>query len=273
MEKNILFYHFYTPLHYGSGTTLSFVDLPIEREAHTKFPVLPATGIKGVFRASYEALKKQNLEVLFGKGDEEGSLIFTDGSILLFPVKSAKGVFSYVTCPFVLKRFARDLNLLEKNLNLEFNEKLLDDEVLVTKGSGVVIESNAKKYVVLEEFTFKAKEVENVIEKIPLPVGVDRTKISIISDDMFSYFVLNSTEINARIRIDQKTGTVGGSALWYEELVPEDTVFYSLVLNRFGDESLSKEFLNFVTEEQKIFQFGGDETLGRGFAKVQKLEV
>ena len=80
MSNLALFYHFYTPLHFGSGTTLSYVDLPVQRESHTDYPVMPSTGIKGVFRACYEMVKGEDkAEKLFGKGDEEGELIFTDG--------------------------------------------------------------------------------------------------------------------------------------------------------------------------------------------------
>ncbi|MGB9873676.1 MAG: RAMP superfamily CRISPR-associated protein, partial [Hydrogenobacter sp.] len=45
-----------TPLHVGTGTGLGYVDLPIYREAHTDFPSIPASAIKGVLR-TYEIRK------------------------------------------------------------------------------------------------------------------------------------------------------------------------------------------------------------------------
>ena len=43
-----------TPTHCGSGQAAGAVDLPIIREAHTRFPILPATAIKGVARQFVE---------------------------------------------------------------------------------------------------------------------------------------------------------------------------------------------------------------------------
>ena len=100
----------------------------------------------------------------------------------------------------------------------------------------------------------------NLREEIP------DSRIAIISNERFRYFVKNHTEVNARIRIDQTTGTVGSGALWYEELVPAETVFYNLILSRTDEQKNLEKIEKFLNE--KIFQFGGDETLGRGFTKV-----
>ena len=43
---------FYTlsPLHAGSGQAVGAVDLPIQRERHTGWPHVQASGVKGAFR-------------------------------------------------------------------------------------------------------------------------------------------------------------------------------------------------------------------------------
>ncbi|MCX8167300.1 MAG: type III-B CRISPR module RAMP protein Cmr4, partial [Candidatus Micrarchaeota archaeon] len=225
---------------------------------HTDYPVMPSTGIKGVFRACY----KSATEELFGKGDEEGSLIFTDGKILFFPVKSARGVFVWITCPFVLDRFKRDMSIVNKDINIE-DIKFDNDEQAYVFSDNVLVNN----HLILEELSFQKKDKVKLNWLDTFNIGIDKSKLAIISDDMFKYLVKNSTEINARIRIDQETGTAQEGALWYEELVPAETVFYSLVLER---KSGSVEKLKkFICDDQKsFFQFGGDETLGRGFAKV-----
>lgn len=264
MSNLALFYHFYTPLHYGSGTTLSYVDLPVQREIHTNFPEMPSTGIKGVFRASYEANDSQDVERLFGKGDEEGGLIFTDGKILFFPVKSARGVFVWITCPMVLERFERDIRMVKDDFSVGLeNLKFDNDEQVFVVDEKILING----YLILEELSFQKKNAYDIRWIDNLNIGIDKARIAIISNDMFTYFVKNATEINARIRIDQTKGTASEGALWYEELVPAESVFYSLVIERKA-ETLAA-FKNFLTNVSKgIFQFGGDETLGRGFAKV-----
>ncbi len=301
-EKKIAFYHCHTPLHIGSGTTLDVIDLPIQREAHTNFPVMPSSSIKGVIRAEY-GLKKTGFPTnedfpekpedcpsnidenkckeffeIFGYGDKEGNIIFTDGKILLFPVKSVKGVFAWITCPLVLERFVRDigesLNLTEEIKKINDNEAIAGKDILIGDENSNNNGSN-EKYLVLEEISFKVSNnntniLNNIISQLPnnLKNEIPANKVAIISNERFSYFVKNHTEVNARIRIDQTTGTVDKTTggLWYEELVPAETVFYNLILSRTDEQKNLEKIQKFMNE--KIFQFGGDETLGRGFTKV-----
>jgi len=251
-----VFYHVLTPMHIGSGTTLSLIDLPIQREVHTDFPVMPSSAIKGVIRASFN---EQEQEDIFGKGDEEGKVIFTDGKILLFPVKSLKGVFVWITSPYVLERFKRDTEI-----NVEI-PKVEKDNAVVSSNKVLMNNNN----LVLEEFTFNATINENLKKlKEIIKCEIDESKIAVVSDDVFKFFVKNYTEVNARIKIDQEKGTVQNGGLWYEELLPAETVFYGCIGARKKEEH--KEQLNKVIGKinNQTLQFGGDETLGRGFTKI-----
>jgi len=251
-----VFYHVLTPMHIGSGTTLSLIDLPIQREVHTDFPVMPSSAIKGVIRASFN---EQEQEDIFGKGDEEGKVIFTDGKILLFPVKSLKGVFVWITSPYVLERFKRDTEI-----NVEI-PKVEKDNVVVSSNKVLMNNNN----LVLEEFTFNATINENLKKlKEITKCEIDENKIAVVSDDVFKFFVKNYTEVNARIKIDQEKGTVQNGGLWYEELLPAETVFYGCIDARKKEEH--EKQLNEVIGKinNQTLQFGGDETLGRGFTKI-----
>ena len=46
-----------TPCHAGSGSSMGVVDLPIQRERHTNWPMIQASGVKGAFRANFEKYK------------------------------------------------------------------------------------------------------------------------------------------------------------------------------------------------------------------------
>lgn len=119
-----------TLTHCGTGQGVGAVDLPIAREAHNGFPLIPSTGLKGVARRALEMpLGDRELEaVLFGsrppssgetaesdgdggseKGLRAGNLVFTDARLLLFPIRSLQRAFFYVTCPLLLGRLYRDL--------------------------------------------------------------------------------------------------------------------------------------------------------------------
>lgn len=123
-----------TPTHCGTGQTSGAVDLPIAREPHTGFPVLPASGLKGAARSTLDEKGNKSDEVLarrlFGpdlgskeKGTNEkeeeaqaslaaGSLVILEGQLLLYPLRSLERPFLYATCPLILQRFARDLRAL-----------------------------------------------------------------------------------------------------------------------------------------------------------------
>jgi CRISPR type III-B/RAMP module RAMP protein Cmr4 len=61
----MLFLYCETPVHAGTGTSLSIVDLPIQRERITGLPIVQASSLKGVLRAEVERLKgKQIAEAL-----------------------------------------------------------------------------------------------------------------------------------------------------------------------------------------------------------------
>ena len=96
-EKSLLFYLCQTGVHCGSGSSLEVIDLPIQREKHTNFPIFQGSTVKGTLRRFFEYKDRKNAELIFGPekdGSEYASCIsVTDAKILFFPVKSFKGVF------------------------------------------------------------------------------------------------------------------------------------------------------------------------------------
>lgn len=53
IKSALLGIHAQTSLHPGAGTALGTVDLPIQRERHTHWPIIPGSAIKGVLRDAY----------------------------------------------------------------------------------------------------------------------------------------------------------------------------------------------------------------------------
>ena len=103
-EKTMLFIHALTGLHPGSGTALGVVDLPVQRERHTQWPVVPGSSLKGVLRDTCrpdksEADKHEQWLAVFGPETADadahaGALSLTDARILAFPVRSLRGRFA-----------------------------------------------------------------------------------------------------------------------------------------------------------------------------------
>jgi CRISPR-associated protein Cmr4 len=289
-KSGVLTFYSETPVHMGTGQSVSYVDLPIQRERHTSFPVLWSSGIKGVIRdlASRKWNNKEEVELIFGpesEGSEFASCIsITDAKILLYPVRSLRGVFAWITCPLVLRRLKDDITSVGLNNDLDISEFLnvTDGEALVF-GNDLIVKD--KNEVVLEEFVFEAKKKElGGLEKFLsslLPNNELTSKLKehlvIVSDNVFKDFVNYAVEIRTRIRIDQAKGTVKDGALFSEELIPSESVFYSLV---FVGEPFKKDgklnSADDVFEEMKslfkdngLIQLGGDETTGKGYMRVK----
>ena len=276
-----------TPIHMGAGQSVSYVDLPIQRERHTQFPTLWSSGIKGVMRDLASRKKLKEVEEIFGpepgSGSEFASCIsITDAKVLLYPVRSLKGIFGWITCPFVLNRFKEDLEACGIELNsISFEEDIPDEKILISKESSLIFKGNK---VFLEEYSFDLEEREEVgklakclktlIPKNLLTESLEK-RIAVVSDNIFRHFVNYAVEIRTRIRIDPLKGTVGDRALFSEEYVPSESVFYSLMFatdsKKEGSELKASEVMQKIEGllDDSIIQLGGDETIGKGIVRVK----
>lgn len=261
-EKALIMYIYAeTPIHAGSGATLGVVDLPIQRERHTGFPIIQGSSLKGVLRNSLKGVKdnalsnkckicpiKENDIVkeacricgdIFGTEEGIGGVSITDAKILAFPVRTLKGVFGWITCPLVLSRYKRDLSLV-KGGNINWNiPNLNSEEAIIGKDSNL----KEDNYVYIEELQLKcveneivstiAKEIsealpdDNIYKEIKEKLKKD---LVIVSNEVFRDLINLTTEIVTRIRIDPLKGIVKEGALWTEEYLPTDTILYSLIL-------------------------------------------
>lgn len=341
-----------TPLHAGSGQDLGIVDLPIQRERHTSFPKIEASGLKGSIREVFEEylIKKESIKddkviikfdldislkerlendelfevlkqewkvvhikneknnkiereihytkfnetifLLFGPEDTDnafaGALGFTDARILLFPVKSVKGVFAWITCNKIIERFLEDMELANEKFDNFDIPKVDDGMCMVTENSKVIINNET---IILEEYAFNVldnKIDSKFINEFFKYLNIDKDRIIILSDNDFTDFVNLSTEVITRTKIDNLTGTVDKSigGLWTEEYLPSETIMYSLVLansifkkneekgifnkNDIPDE---KQILDFwVKSIPDVIQIGGNATIGKGIVEIIKVE-
>jgi len=284
-----------TPLHPGTGQALGSVDLPVQRERHTGYPLIPGSSLKGVFRAFMErrGVNQDIVRALFGPetgraSEHAGALAFTDARLLLFPVRSLYGVFAWLTCPFVLERLRRDAAAAKVRLEVP-QLSLQEGQARVAPGSEVAREGQA----VLEEFAYEVRE-DPLVQELAQALGQllpesDEYKpwrqrlpkhLVVLPDPDFADYVRFSTEVQARIALDDITKTTGGEQgnLWYEEQVPSEVLFYTLALA-----SHPRVWVNGVKDAKEVLdrfrekapdrvQVGGDETVGRGLVALRYLE-
>ncbi|MDX2077239.1 MAG: type III-B CRISPR module RAMP protein Cmr4 [bacterium] len=283
MKELGLFIYTETSLHAGTGSTVSAVDLPIQRERTTRHPLVQGSGVKGAMRMQTGGQKTAEFIATFGpdtdKAEEHAAALSVgDARIVLFPVQSLAGVFAYATCPMVLARIRRNLPKFPA-----FSGSITSQNGLTTTKSDVTIGNQ----MVLEEFSFSTtpnKEVDaiaNWLVKNALPQTPEYdywqkklpTSLVVLSDEDFTEFTVNSTEIVTRIKIDSAKKTVAQGALWTQESLPSDTLLMSaitIVDSRDGQRISANNVANWLASNLPArIQIGGDETTGQGFVAVR----
>jgi len=307
------------PVHAGTGSGVGAIDLPIQRERVTNWPIIQPSGLKGALRELFDKKNgkstdpdfKAKICEVFGPETQaadlhSGAVSFTEARLLLFPVRSLRGTFAYLTCPLAVERLHRDLKTIKdcggpdltvrnsyslpQNLTHPDEAKVLvnikaqnqPDLCLVITPSG----QNQVGQVVLEEFTFTAQADPKVGQlaqwlaaAAPSLPWLDKAnlaqRVAVVADNVFKDFVEMSTEVITRNKIDDKTGTVVEGALWTEEHLPRESVLYAPIFAApsffAADPKLSgaDEVINFLTTNGAGYLWiGGNTTVGRGLVRV-----
>lgn len=288
----MLFIYVETPLHAGSGPGLGGVDLPIQRERVTHYPIVQGSSLKGRLRAAArDQLPGNEVKAIFGPeenaSEHAGALSAGDARILLFPVRSLAGVFAWTTSADVLARFQREAAMAGVSVDWPMPTAPTKDEVLVNGHVQV-----AGNKVVLEEFSFTPKQeqasvIKTIGEWLASNVLLQTAeyhywrralpeKLCILPEDAFRDFVQYATEVQTHIRLKPETKTVDAEkgGLWTEESLPVDTLLYAPLMatkSRAEDVNLSAaEILGkLVSLNLTRIQLGGDETTGQGMVALR----
>ena len=250
-----------TPIHPGTGRSMGVVDLPVAREAATDYPVLVGSSLKGALRDKSETTPGVDAVIRFGKPDQAGDLLVSDGRLLLLPVRSLTGSYRWVTCPHIIERYRRDLT----RAKLQPVPALPTVEVRSTQAFG-----NGSLFLEERQFSISEAPIDDLASAIaPLVLHEDSkhrlaSQIAILHDDDFSWFVRYGLPIQARNVLED--GTKKSVNLWYEESLPPDTVMYTLVLGRNNEALAGLDAL--FPQNDPYLQVGGNETVGHGWFSV-----
>ena len=328
MQSRILYLFTRTPLHVGAGSSVGAIDQPIQRERHTGFPVIPATSLKGTFADEWnertterrkdgdgpetdvEVIRRSaEGEWLFGATDANnafaGALQFSEGKLLAFPIRSAKGSFAWITCPLMLARAARDGVPGIKQLNQVAVNHLSstdgDSKALFGSSGPLAIKvkdgNTDRAQIVLEEYTFTHADepppglgpaVQELLKDDAVWSEV-ASRLVILSGGMMSFFAQNACEVAQHVRINDETGTAAAGALFNQENVPSETLFYSVMHffpgrgEKFKQKTPEQAIEAFQGQDGhgkdqpdkpgvrigSVFQFGGDASTGLGYCTVK----
>jgi len=322
-----LFFRTETPLHAGSGSDLGHIDLPIQREKHTDLPNIQSSSLKGAFRQNLEQNvttdeDKIGVHLAFGYDDDgkdkfpqkvkdffknpedndySGSLAFTDARLLLFPIKSFKGVYALATCPLIIEKIVKELNFVcnPAIVSVPTTTKIDVASERIAVANKDFLAMNDK--VILEEYAITLESDTNnnsaktLAQKLETLLGITNNELQnhlvVLPNEVFRDFTRLSTEVITRTKIDNATGTVQSGALFTEEYLPAESYLYTIVAasNVFqtnaGKEKRKKDFpslqletdaqvMTFFKDKSKdVMQIGGSSTLGKGIVKLFKNQL
>lgn len=285
-EIGVLGLYVETPLHCGAEGGTGYVDLPIQRERHTHYPVIPGSTIKGILRDELrDELQEEGIRQVFGaegtkdeKATVPGSFSFGDAILVAFPVRSSGAPFHWVTCPFVLERVFRALGAAV-------------DVPRPAQHHAAAREAGA---VLLEEIRLTKTPAPDFFSKSPgsglqlllglLPDAgrgfaytrsIFGDRLLIVPDDDFKELVETGTEVITRIKLNALGTTATLEAerhpdlsdfdrqgnMFVEEVVPPEALFLAPLRGSNGPLRL---ILTQALRSRPVIRLGGDETIGRG---------
>lgn len=277
-----------TNLHAGQGdTTYGIADKEVQKDPLDQLPVVHSSGIKGAFRELMAHIKKQDgnykgngdghdhevVEKIFGADTSSrnpkatsfrsGDHLFFDARLLSIPVRSNVIPFFRATSIHLLQEFVdycKSVNYegaaaVETALKpLWESVKAGDRLVQPSLGEPLVLNQTFNGTIVLESWKATKGQLEAPLymnasawlgENIALLDHGDLKKIC--------------TKLPVIARNQLENGL--SQNLWYEEVVPRETRFYTYLLRPGNDDSFYEEISGQVNGRVQI---GGNATIGYG---------
>lgn len=252
-----------TNLHMGSGeANYEVIDLEVERDPVLGEPTMNASGVKGALRdyckqkAGKDKTKKQDVRAIFGSevsegsegsGGQQGSCHFFAGDLLARPVRVSEGSGAYAlaTTPELLRHVLGKLHAF--GLGKGFQEA----DIPELPEDGVLSPAAHRSVEGMEVHKGECKPLTDLL-------GTENWVL-------MSPQQLRDIDLPVMAHNALENGI--SKHLWYEQVVPHESVFLLMIHTPEGDGRLDS-FLG----EETIVQFGAGATTGNGFTRMQKLE-
>ena len=289
MQARLFHLHALSALHCGTGQSVGVVDLPIARARATQLPIVPGSSLRGVLRQQVTDGNPCDAATLFGPlsitSDRDafaGALSVGDAHLLVLPVRCLAGIVSYVTSPFILNRYERDMVRAGiTDLPPRVNGPAAGRAKVTTASVNCMGEGDSS-VLVLEDLDLDARQDSslddwaNHIAMKVYPQDSDARddlvrRFALLSDDIMSFLSETATEVRSRIAIDPDTGIVRKGALWYEESLPAESVLWGVYAlansNKEGDRRTADRLAGTVPDTDTLLQLGGNAGVGAGLVR------
>ena len=258
-----------TNLHVGNENSSSYglIDKSVQRDVLTGLPCINGSSLKGALNEFFAVKKGKDesfLKKVFGadkKGrvtdTEKGACSFFDAQLLSIPVQSNNRLFYRATSPGVLNNFVDRLGLFGISYK-RFDIDAPPSTPLVLTEEGTKLGDYSARKVENNEIWESISKL--LVGDKKMSVGND---ISLFNDQDFKELCDdNNLPIIARNKLEN-----GESVnLWYEQLIPQEAIFYSLFVSSSND-------ITTAELEGEIVQIGANATIGFGYCKFKLLDI
>lgn len=259
-----------TNLHMGSGeTNFNFIDNQVQRDPITSYPNMHASGIKGALREHFdnlEDIEASFVTEIFGSengvdNSQQGALSFIEGKLLAIPVRSNKKSYYLGTTKELIKTYLDFAKLLGKEIeDIDLNELNFDSKKIIflnNEENNLMIEGIESKEIKF----IKNNELKESLERV---LGIK--DIVIFEEEFFK------NDIAAKLPVIPRNKLNNGKSenLWYEEVVPRESVFYTAIID---SQNKTDKFEKLAEElEKNLVQIGANATIGYGFTKISEVK-
>lgn len=263
-----------TNMHVGNGDiNFSVIDNEVQRDVITNYPCIYSSSLKGALRDYFEDIKSENTIDIFGSdaktsnskesGSMQGKVKFMQANILFLPVRASSGDYAYyyVTTKEMLNQYVRYCDLTGND-----NREVKNAIEKIDEKTCYRLDNNQDKPGIDFLDNLELEVFENTPKSLLEKTGIEASRVLILSDEKYKFINLPVVARNAL----NENGI--SQNLWYEELIPHESIFYFAVLSLGSDDSKNvlKVFSD-VFKDKKYVQFGGNASIGNGICEVVKV--
>ncbi|MFE9243644.1 type III-B CRISPR module RAMP protein Cmr4 [Nocardiopsis sp. NPDC006938] len=309
MREYLLYLYAESPVHAGGAESDGLVDLPIQREVSTGYPVIWGQSLKGALRqaahdaqwnAGREAGSGEHqlsaVEQVFGRmasgGDDDvrnttaGLLSVGDAQLVALPVPTLQRGFAWATSRLALSRLARKHARLNSGHTPPDVPEVGEDYGLCANvewtHSGQVIgpcvvniqeEEGERRLAAWAGLI--AREGIGTEPHMSVPGAKFREDLLMVGEAVMAQLLRECTEHSVRVQLEQNSKVVKEGP-FTSEYLPTETLMVSVLTlrERGGSEDLEHhhELLRELLHG-RVLQIGGDETLGKGLMWARLVEA
>lgn len=267
MAAQAYFIQCITNLHVGSGdATYGIIDKLVQRDTVLGYPTIHASSLKGALRERFETLwkdKEAQVVHIFGRKTakdadaESGNCNFLNADLIALPVRCSHNQFA-------LTLSSRSIQFVNDKAKMLVGREFLEDPTNANKL--FTTDNIAASEIFLEDDNIE-KANFHIFKKSVFVKDFDSLskQYAVVDEARFDNYTSNLPVI-ARNRLDDNRN------LWYEEIVPHQTVFITYFIpSTTMDTQVFEDFERTLGEN--LFQIGGNSSVGYGLCKFHKVTL